>query len=132
MAGWDVDIFMYTDIPVVLPDVAAKFATKYQAYKQKKRIDTRYINTCIARYIKLIFDNNYIHKINEEDECKKEGTSSPAKSLSYNVDMFQVPQAIFNNVWLYYGAEICGGQRIETSIYMNTYINVRVLVCLTP
>ena len=61
MAGWDVDIFMYPNIHVVLPNVAAKFATKYQAYKQKKRIDARYINTCIARYIKQLFDNNYIY-----------------------------------------------------------------------
>ena len=57
MAGWSVDIFIYKNIPVVLPHVDAQCATKYQAYKQKKRIDTRlYINTCIARYIKQLFD----------------------------------------------------------------------------
>ena len=54
MAGWSVDIFIYKNIPIVLPHVDAQCAsTKYQAYKQKKRMDTRlYINTCIARYIK--------------------------------------------------------------------------------
>ncbi len=54
MAGWSVNICIYKNMPIVLPNVADKCATKCQAYKQKKRIDTRYIK-CIARY-KQLFD----------------------------------------------------------------------------
>ena len=113
---------MYSNILVVLPDVAAKFdATRYQAYKQKKCIDTRYINTCIAKYIKQLFDNNYIFKINEEDECKKEGASPHAKSFSHTLDRFQVPL-----VYLRMPSCTTAPKPAADNVYKPRYIWIRI------